>query len=173
MGISLRVFSHLSSLLVAYWVLRPLTFITYFCRESTYVPLRGLLLLFAFETIIFPRSQQERDRYTRTIVTMKTTSVLLATLASAPTALAHTVWSVLYVDGLSQGDGAAIRMRQDPKFASFPVEDYASDDIACNVDGTKGVNFVSSIKEGSTLTFEMRSWPDDTSKQPLDRPHHG
>lgn len=104
---------------------------------------------------------------------MKTTSVLLATLASAPTALAHTVWSVLYVDGLSQGDGAAIRMRQDPKFASFPVEDYASDDIACNVDGTKGVNFVSSIKEGSTLTFEMRSWPDDTSKQPLDRPHHG
>ena len=103
---------------------------------------------------------------------MKSNSLLLAALA-APSALAHTVWSVLYVDGLSQGDGAALRMRMDPKVASYPLVDYASNDMACNVDGTKGVNYVSSVKDGSTLTFEMRSWPDDPSKMPLDRPHYG
>jgi hypothetical protein len=32
---------------------------------------------------------------------------------------------------------------------------------------------VQSIKDGSTLTFEMRSWPDDTSKEPLDVRHYG
>ncbi|KAJ4296845.1 hypothetical protein N0V90_006893 [Kalmusia sp. IMI 367209] len=104
---------------------------------------------------------------------MKTQSIVLAALAAAPSALAHTVWSVLYVDGVSQGDGAAIRMRQDPKVASFPLVDYSSDDMACNVDGTKGVNFVSSVQDGATLTFEMRSWPDDPSKQSLDRGHYG
>ena len=99
-------------------------------------------------------------------------SLFIAALA-APTVLAHTVWSVLYVDGVSQGDGAALRMRMDPKTATFPVEDYSSDAMACNVDGAKGVNYVSSVKDGSTLTFEMRSWPDDPSKMSLDRPHYG
>ncbi|KAF2451219.1 lytic polysaccharide monooxygenase [Karstenula rhodostoma CBS 690.94] len=104
---------------------------------------------------------------------MKTQSILFAALAAAPTVMSHTVWSVLYVDGESQGDAAGIRMRKDPAKASFPLVDYSSDDMACNVDGTKGVNFVNPVKDGSTLTFEMRSWPDDPSKQPLDRPHHG
>lgn len=64
-------------------------------------------------------------------------------------------------------------MRKDPAKASFPLVDYSSDDMACNVDGTKGVDFVNPVKDGSTLTFEMRSWPDDTSKEPLDRGHYG
>ncbi|OAG09726.1 uncharacterized protein CC84DRAFT_1202378 [Paraphaeosphaeria sporulosa] len=104
---------------------------------------------------------------------MKTPSILFAALAAAPTVMAHTVWSVLYVDGESQGDGAGIRMRKDPAKASFPLVDYSSDDMACNVDGTKGVNFVSPVKDGSTLTFEMRSWPDNPSKESLDRGHYG
>ncbi|KAL1597897.1 hypothetical protein SLS60_008385 [Paraconiothyrium brasiliense] len=104
---------------------------------------------------------------------MKTQSILLAALAAAPSVMAHTVWSVLYVDGESQGDGAGIRMRKDPAKASFPLVDYSSDDMACNVDGTKGVNFVNSVNDGSTLTFEMRSWPDDPSKESLDRGHYG
>lgn len=104
---------------------------------------------------------------------MKTTfqTLFLAALA-APTALAHTTWSVLYVDGVSQGDGAALRMRMDPNTATFPVTDYSSNDMACNVNDT-GVNYVSSVKDGSTLTFEMRSWPNDPTKMSLDRPHYG
>lgn len=104
---------------------------------------------------------------------MKTQAILITALAAAPSALAHAVWSVLYVDGVSQGDGAAIRMNHDPKTATFPLVDYSSDDMACNVDGTKGVDFVSPVKDGSTLTFELRSWPDDASKMSLDRGHYG
>jgi hypothetical protein len=33
---------------------------------------------------------------------MKTQSIILAALAAVPNVLAHTVWSVLYVDGESQ-----------------------------------------------------------------------
>ncbi|KAF1965234.1 hypothetical protein BU23DRAFT_33891 [Bimuria novae-zelandiae CBS 107.79] len=104
---------------------------------------------------------------------MRTQAIVLAVLAAAPSTLAHTIWSVLYVDGVSQGDGAGLRMRQDPKLASYPLVDYNSDDMACNVDGTKGVAFVNPVKDGSTLTFEMRSWPDDPSKESLDRGHYG
>ncbi|KAL5447739.1 hypothetical protein PMIN06_007396 [Paraphaeosphaeria minitans] len=104
---------------------------------------------------------------------MKAQSILLAALAAAPTVMAHTVWSVLYVNGESQGDGAGIRMRKDPAKASFPLVDYSSEDMACNVDGTKGVDFVNPVKDGSILTFEMRSWPDDPSKESLDRGHYG
>jgi len=63
---------------------------------------------------------------------MKIQAIVLAALATAPAALAHTVWSVLYVDGVSQGDGAGMRMRTDPKLASYPLQDYSSDDMACS-----------------------------------------
>ncbi|KAF2645356.1 hypothetical protein P280DRAFT_513266 [Massarina eburnea CBS 473.64] len=104
---------------------------------------------------------------------MKTQAVLVAALAAAPSALAHTVWTNFYVDGTSQGDGVAVRMRKDPAKASFPIESYGSDDMACNVDGTTGVSRVQSVKDGSTLTFETRSWPDDPSKPALDPGHKG
>ncbi|KAF2688204.1 lytic polysaccharide monooxygenase [Lentithecium fluviatile CBS 122367] len=104
---------------------------------------------------------------------MKTQSIVLAALAAAPSALAHTVWSTFYIDGVSQGDGVAMRMRTDPAKASFPLEDYSSTDMACNVDGTTGVPRVQSVPDGSTLTFEMRSWPNDASKESLDEGHKG
>jgi hypothetical protein len=80
---------------------------------------------------------------------MKTQSVLAAVLAAAPSAFAHTVWTNFYVDGISQvrniltkptsslidnikGDGVAMRMRKDPQTASFPLEDYASNNMACS-----------------------------------------
>lgn len=104
---------------------------------------------------------------------MKTQSLVLAALAAVPSALAHTVWTNFYVDGVDQGDGVAMRMRKDDAKASFPLEDYNSDNMACNVDGTTGVPRVQSVSDGSTLTFEMRSWPDDPSKEPLDKRHYG
>ncbi|KAF2188168.1 lytic polysaccharide monooxygenase [Zopfia rhizophila CBS 207.26] len=103
---------------------------------------------------------------------MKTQSLFLA-LAAAPAALAHTVWTNFYVDGVNQGDGVAMRMRQDPAHASDPLSDLSSKDLACNVDGTKGVSRVQSVKDGSTLTFEFRSWPNDPSKERLDPGHKG
>ncbi|CAI6332511.1 unnamed protein product [Periconia digitata] len=113
------------------------------------------------------------QRSTTTIRIMKTQSVLVAALAAAPSALAHTAWTNFYIDGLDQGDAVGVRMRKDPAKTTFPINNYASDDMACNVDGTTGVSRVQPIKDGSTLTFEMRSWPDDKSKESLARQHYG
>jgi hypothetical protein len=46
-------------------------------------------------------------------------------------------------------------------------------DSVLDVDGTTGVDRVQKVADGSTLTFEIRSWPDDTSKERLDRGHYG
>ncbi|KAF2204653.1 hypothetical protein GQ43DRAFT_135457 [Delitschia confertaspora ATCC 74209] len=104
---------------------------------------------------------------------MKTQSVFLAALAAIPSAFAHTVFTNFLVDGVSQGDAVAMRMRMDAAKASFPLEDLTSNNLACNVDGEKGVSRVQSVKDGSTLSFEFRSWPDDPSKERLDKGHKG
>lgn len=104
---------------------------------------------------------------------MKTQSMLLAALASAPAALAHTIFTDFYVNGQPQGDGVAMRMNPDPAVAGSPIASLDSDDMACNVGGTKGVSRVQSVPDGALLTFEIRSWADDPSKEPLDRGHKG
>lgn len=104
---------------------------------------------------------------------MKTQSMLLAALASAPAALAHTVFTDFFVDGVPQGDGVAIRMNPNAAKASSPIASLDSDDMACNVGGTKGVSRVQPVKDGALLTFEIRSWPNDPTKERLDRGHKG
>jgi hypothetical protein len=42
-----------------------------------------------------------------------------------------------------------------------------------DVGGTKGVSRVQPVKDGGLLTFEIRSWPNDPSKERLDRGHVG
>lgn len=103
---------------------------------------------------------------------MKTQSLLLA-LAVAPAALAHTAFTNFYVNGVSQGDGVAMRMRNDASVAGSPLEDLTSKDLACNVDGTTGVSRVQSVTDGATLSFEIRSSPNDASSEPIDRGHYG
>jgi hypothetical protein len=63
---------------------------------------------------------------------MKTQSMLLAALASAPAALAHTVFTDFFVDGVPQGDGVAIRMNPNAAKASSPIASLDSDDMACS-----------------------------------------
>ncbi|KAI4961835.1 hypothetical protein J4E86_000864 [Alternaria arbusti] len=104
---------------------------------------------------------------------MKTQSMLLAALASAPAALAHTVFTDFMIDSMPQGDGVAIRMNPNAAKASSPVPSLDSDDMACNVGGTKGVSRVQPAKDGSLITFEIRSWPNDPTKERLDRGHVG
>ena len=62
---------------------------------------------------------------------MKTQTLLMA-LAAAPAALAHTVFTNFYVDGVSQGDGVAMRMRKDASVAGSPLEDLSSKNMACS-----------------------------------------
>ncbi|KAF1846690.1 lytic polysaccharide monooxygenase [Cucurbitaria berberidis CBS 394.84] len=99
--------------------------------------------------------------------------MLLAALASAPAALAHTVFTDFFVNGQPQGDGVAMRMSPNSDTAGSPINGLGSEDMACNVGGTKGVSRVQSVPDGALLSFEIRSWADDPSKPPLDRGHKG
>ena len=42
-----------------------------------------------------------------------------------------------------------------------------------DVGGTKGVSRVQSVSDGATLSFEIRAWPNDPSKERLERGHKG
>lgn len=99
--------------------------------------------------------------------------MLVAALASAPSVLAHTVFTDYYVNGMPVGDGVAIRMSNDPEHSSAPIRGLGSSDMACNAGGTKGVSRVQPVKDGSVLTFEIRAWPSDPSKERLDPGHKG
>ena len=64
-------------------------------------------------------------------------------------------------------------MPSDATIAVDPVEDLTSNDMACGINGEKGVARVCPISGGSTLTFEFRQWPDDYSRGALDVGHKG
>ncbi|KAF2754350.1 hypothetical protein EJ05DRAFT_138981 [Pseudovirgaria hyperparasitica] len=98
---------------------------------------------------------------------------LLATLAAVKTALAHTTFTEFYIDGVSNGAGTCVRMNHDGAKASFPLEDFNSNDMACGRDGTKGVDRVCTAKAGSTITFEWHAWANDKSQIVLDPGHAG
>ncbi|KAF2121451.1 glycosyl hydrolase family 61-domain-containing protein [Lophiotrema nucula] len=101
------------------------------------------------------------------------TQALLAALAAVPGSLAHTVFTDFYVNGVAQGDGVAMRMPKSGDTASYPIENLASNDMACNVDGETGVSRVQTVSDGATVSFEFRSWPNDPTKERLDTGHKG
>lgn len=47
------------------------------------------------------------------------------------TAKAHTTFTTLFVNDVSQGDGTCVRMSMDPQTCSYPVAGIDSDDMAC------------------------------------------
>ncbi|GIJ98275.1 hypothetical protein Aspvir_000391 [Aspergillus viridinutans] len=99
---------------------------------------------------------------------------LLAVLALlTASAHAHTTFTTLYVDGENQGDGVCVRMHRDPEKATNPIEPLSSKDVACGIDGEKGVARVCPAKASSTLTFEFREWPDASHRGAIDKSHKG
>ena len=48
-----------------------------------------------------------------------------------------------------------------------------ADSLVPGFNGTEGVARVQPVKDGSTLTFEFHSWPNDYSKPSLDPGHKG
>ncbi|KAK0505063.1 putative endo-beta-1,4-glucanase D [Armillaria luteobubalina] len=86
-----------------------------------------------------------------------TVPLILASAAFFGVANAHSrVWSD-WVDGVDQGAGAGVYIRQPP--SNSPVKDLTSDDVFCNVDGTTAASSTISIAAGGTLTSE---WYHDT-----------
>jgi hypothetical protein len=66
-----------------------------------------------------------------------------------------------------------MRMNMKGETTSSPIASLDSNDMACNVGGTKGVSRVQPVRDGALLTFEFREWADDASKGAIDRGHYG
>jgi len=86
---------------------------------------------------------------------------------------AHTVFTTLFVDGVDQGDGVAVRMPTTPNNCTSPVNDLASNDMACGYDGEVGVARIVGVNQGSKLTFQFREWADGSQPGALDSSHKG
>lgn len=58
-------------------------------------------------------------------------ATVLATVADA-----HSVFTTLFVNDVSQGDGTCVRMNMDPQHCSSPIAGLESEDMACGTLGT-------------------------------------
>ncbi|KAF7869719.1 hypothetical protein EAF04_004503 [Stromatinia cepivora] len=86
---------------------------------------------------------------------------------------AHTVFTTLFVNDVSQGDGTCVRMPSDPSTATFPINDLDSDSMACGFNGTKGVDRVCSVNQTAKLSFLFREYADGSKEGAIDPNHKG
>ncbi|KAI8633415.1 lytic polysaccharide monooxygenase [Xylariaceae sp. FL1651] len=86
---------------------------------------------------------------------------------------AHTVFTTLFIDDTTQGDGTCVRMHMNPAICTFPIPDITSDDMACGVDGQQPVAFTCPVAAGGKLTFQFREWADAEQPGALDKSHKG
>ncbi|KAI0387771.1 glycoside hydrolase family 61 protein [Hypomontagnella monticulosa] len=95
-------------------------------------------------------------------------ATVLATVADA-----HSVFSTLFVNDVSQGDGTCVRMNMDPQHCSSPIAGVDSEDMACGASGSKPVAFTCPAAAGAKLTFEWRLWADGSQPGSIDISHKG
>ncbi|KAI1076772.1 glycoside hydrolase family 61 protein [Whalleya microplaca] len=96
----------------------------------------------------------------------------LAALCST-TVNAHTVFTTLFVNDVSQGDGTCVRMNMDPQHCTDPIASVTSDDMACGVSGQQPVAFTCPAPAGGKLTFLWRTWADAEQPGSIDISHKG
>ncbi|KAL8713071.1 MAG: hypothetical protein Q9220_002931 [cf. Caloplaca sp. 1 TL-2023] len=99
--------------------------------------------------------------------------VLLRMAAAIQVVSAHTSFTNFYVDGAPQGDGTCVRMSNNIPQATYPIRPVDSQDMACGVNGDKGVARICPANSGSQLTFNFRDWPDGSQPGSLDKSHMG
>ncbi|KAI5919481.1 glycoside hydrolase family 61 protein [Camillea tinctor] len=98
----------------------------------------------------------------------------LALVASfLPTANAHTIFTTLFVNDVSQGDGTCVRMNTDPQHCTSPIPSVTSDDMACGISGEQPVPFTCPAPVGAKLTFQFRLWADAEQPGVIDISHKG
>ncbi|KAI1162470.1 family 61 glycoside hydrolase [Nemania serpens] len=101
-------------------------------------------------------------------------SVTLAMVAGlAASARAHTVLTTLFVNDATQGEGTCVRMPLNPGQCTSPVENVASNDMACGVDGEKAVALTCTAPAGGKLTFQFREWANAAQPGAMDKSHKG
>ncbi|KAH6676561.1 glycosyl hydrolase family 61-domain-containing protein [Halenospora varia] len=100
-------------------------------------------------------------------------TIFICALAALQTVAAHSLFTTFSVDDVSQGDGVCVRMPTNPSTATFPINDLASDNMACGFDGTKGVARVCSVNQSAKLSFTFRENPDASAPGAIDASHKG
>ncbi|KAL8861736.1 MAG: hypothetical protein Q9178_001937 [Gyalolechia marmorata] len=98
---------------------------------------------------------------------------LLLAAATINAASAHTAFTNFFVDQAPQGDGNCVRMSNVIPQATDPIRPITSQDMACGVNGEKGVARVCPAKSGSSMTFNFRDWPDGSQPGSMDKSHMG
>ncbi|ODA77946.1 hypothetical protein RJ55_06549 [Drechmeria coniospora] len=92
----------------------------------------------------------------------------LSSLASA-----HTIFTTLFVNGKSQGDGTCVRMPLDGATSTGPVYPITGDDMACGRNGGDAVKFTCPAPRASTLSFQFRIWSNGEKPGVIDKSHLG
>ncbi|CAJ2513514.1 Uu.00g016330.m01.CDS01 [Anthostomella pinea] len=101
-------------------------------------------------------------------------SLLLAIAAILASVVdAHTIFTTLFIDDVSQGDGTCVRMNMDPQQCTSPVSSLSSDDMACGASGEQPVAFACPAPASQKLTFQWRTWADAEQPGALDPSHKG
>ncbi|KAL8761977.1 MAG: hypothetical protein Q9184_001963 [Pyrenodesmia sp. 2 TL-2023] len=98
---------------------------------------------------------------------------LLLAAATFDAASAHTTFTNFFVDKEPMGDGTCVRMSHNIPQATWPIRPITSQDMACGVNGDKGVARICPANSGSELTFNFRDWPDGSQPGSLDKSHMG
>ncbi|KAF3021977.1 hypothetical protein E8E14_010679 [Neopestalotiopsis sp. 37M] len=99
------------------------------------------------------------------------TSILLGVIA--PFAAAHSTFTTIYINDVSQGDGTCVRMNMNSENSSSPIPSLSSDDMACGSMGEKAVAFTCPATPGDKLTFEWRLWANLEEPGSIDPSHKG
>jgi hypothetical protein len=59
--------------------------------------------------------------------------ILALALPALQLVAAHSVFTTLFVNGVDQGDGTCVRMNMTPDNCTSPVNNLASNDMACGM----------------------------------------
>ncbi|RWA13290.1 hypothetical protein EKO27_g1837 [Xylaria grammica] len=104
---------------------------------------------------------------------MKFSPVLGLAASLAGTARAHGVFSTIFVDGKSQGDGKCLRTSFTVDKITSPITDLDSPEMACGIVGQTPAPDTCGVRAGAKLSFEFRLWASGSPPGTIDGSHLG
>ncbi|KAI1366547.1 glycosyl hydrolase family 61-domain-containing protein [Xylaria arbuscula] len=104
---------------------------------------------------------------------MKSISIVGFAASLIGTTHAHGVFSTLFINGASQGDGKCLRTSFTVDKITSPITDLDSPEMACGIVGQTAAPDTCAINAGEKLSFEFRLWPSGSPPGTIDGSHLG
>ncbi|KAI0403970.1 glycosyl hydrolase family 61-domain-containing protein [Xylaria palmicola] len=104
---------------------------------------------------------------------MKVSSALGLAASLATSAHAHGVFSTLFINGKSQGDGKCLRTSFTVDNITSPITHLDSPELACGIAGLTPAPDTCAVAAGARLSFEFRLWASGSPPGTLDASHYG